>query len=114
MVKDLGILIDNRLNFDEHVAEKVHKAYSMLEVIKRNFSHMKKETFLLLYKSMVRSHLKNAGSVWSPHKISSMEELEKVQKRATKMISACKDKSYTDRLKLLKLPTLSTDATEAI
>jgi hypothetical protein len=32
--------------------------------------------------------------------------LEKVQKRATKMIGACKKLHYSDRLKFLNLPTL--------
>ena len=33
-------------------------------------------------------------------------DLEKVQKRATKMVQGCNKKSYKDRLKMLKLPTL--------
>jgi len=36
---------------------KVNKAYSILGFIKRNFVHTGKESFVLLYKSMVRSHL---------------------------------------------------------
>lgn len=89
-IKDLGVLVDRNLSFKDHILDKVNKAYSLLGIIKRNFTHIDKDTFLMLYKSMVRSQLEYANSVWNPHKIGLMEELERVQKRATKIISACK------------------------
>ena len=69
-----------------HVAEKVNKAYSMLWLIKRNFKDIGAEAFVTLYKHLIRSHLEYNNSVWSPHKKSDIEKLERVQKRATKMI----------------------------
>ena len=57
-------------------------------------------SFILLYKSMVRPHLEYANFVWCPYKIGDIKEIEKVQKRATKLII------NTDRLKRLNLPTL--------
>ena len=63
-------------------------------------------SFILLYKSMVRLHLEYANSVWSPYKIGDIKEIEKVQKKATKLIINLKNMSYTDRLKRLNLPTL--------
>ena len=67
-IKDLGVIIDNRLNFNEHINDKIKKANSMLGIIKRNFKYMDNFTFLTLYKSLVRSHLEYAGSIWSPYK----------------------------------------------
>jgi len=61
---------------------------------------------ILLYKSMVRTHLEYANSVWCPYKKSDIKNLEKVQMRGTKLISTLKDKSYLERLKYLKLPCL--------
>jgi len=52
-----------------------------------------------MYKSMVRSHLDYCCSVWSPYKKGDIEALEKVQKRATKMIPELKNLPYKDRLK---------------
>lgn len=106
VVRDLGVLVDNRLTFKEHIFEKVNKAYRTLGVIKRNFKHVDKDTFLMLYKSMVRCQLEYANSVWSPHAIGLMEALEKVQKRATRIIPVCRNMAYEERLKYLKLPTL--------
>ena len=40
---------------------------------------MGKESFVLLYKSMVRSHLEFSDSVWSPYKVGLIDMLELVQ-----------------------------------
>jgi len=105
-MKDLGVQIDEKLKFGVHIHEKVNKAYSTLGLIKRNFKYMDKETFVNLYKALVRSHLEYASSVWSPHAIVQTEEVEKMQKRATKLVHDCNRLSYSDRLKYLNLPTL--------
>ena len=39
-VGDLGVMVDSRLSFKEHIQEKVNTAYRTLGVIKRNFKHM--------------------------------------------------------------------------
>ena len=52
----------------EHIQLKINKAYRMLGLIKRNFIYMDSNTFVLLYKSLVRPYLQYANSVWSPHK----------------------------------------------
>jgi len=49
---------------------------------------------------------KFANSVWCPHKIGDLKKIEKIQKRATKLVIKWKNKSYMDRLIYLNLPTL--------
>ena len=105
-INDLGVIFDKHLKFDLHITEKVKKAYSILGIINRNFKLMTPNTFILLYKSMVRSHLEYANSVWSPIRIMDIEKIEQVQKRATKMIYSIKKMNYENRLKFLNLPTL--------
>jgi len=46
--KDLGVIIDSNLTFEDHITEKVNKAYSVLGIIKRNFEHISKDAFVLL------------------------------------------------------------------
>jgi len=56
-------------------------------------------SFLILYKSLVRSHLEYGVSVWSPHHEYLTEKLEKVLKRATKLIIYIKHLKYEERLR---------------
>jgi hypothetical protein len=104
--KDLGVFIDSSLQFDKHVQEAVKKANKILGVIKRTFKYLDCDTLVLLYKSMVRSHLEYAQTVWSPHKQFNIEMLEKVQRRATRLLSGLSKLPYSHRLQVLKLPTL--------
>ena len=105
-INDLGVIFDKNLKFDSHIDKKVNKAYSILGFINRNFRNMNLKSFVLIYKSMVRSHVEYTNSVWSPYKIMDIEKIEKVQKRATKMINSIKNLSYENRLRMLNLPTL--------
>jgi len=55
---------------------------------------------------MVRSHVEFANSILCPYKINDLKQIEKIQKRATKLVIKLKNKSYIDRLIYLNLPTL--------
>jgi len=87
---DLGVRFDNSL-LREHMSEKINMAYIVLGMIKRNFIYMDEHTFILLYKAMVRPHIAFANSVWCPYKLGDIKEIEKVQKRATKLIIKLKN-----------------------
>lgn len=106
VIKDLGVWMDSNLSYDDHIYEKIKTANMMLGIIRRNFINLDRNSLVLLYKGMVRSHLEYAGSVWSPHKKSLIRDIENIQKRATKLIHACKNMSYRERLFYLQLPTL--------
>ena len=56
-ISDLGITIYQELKFINHINEKINKANGMLGVIKRHFKYITPETLILLYKSMVRTHM---------------------------------------------------------
>jgi len=56
-IKDLGVTFNSKLKFDHHVNEIVNKSYSVLGLIYRNFKYMLSDTFVMLYKTLVRSHL---------------------------------------------------------
>jgi hypothetical protein len=104
--KDLGVIFDSHLSFQHHCHEKISKAYSILGIIKRNFTYLTPAALVQIYKSMVRSHLEYAQSVWYPYRQKLVEDLEKVQKRATKLVTSLKNLPYSERLKCLKLPSL--------
>jgi len=106
-IKDPGIVFDKNLDFGMHIGERINKAYSMLWLIKRNFKDIGREAFLLLFQHLVRSHLEYCNSVWAPYKKSYIDKLEKVQKRATKMIPELRKMHYPGRLRQLNLTTLT-------
>ena len=60
-----------------------------------------------LYKTLVRTHLEFASSVWHPYKSKYIEMIENVQRIATKQLPGLKNLSYPERLRKLKLPTLT-------
>lgn len=107
--KDLGITFQSNLKFNKHVSQIVNRANRLLGMIKRTFPRIEKETFIALYKSLVRSILDYGGSVWSPGTWSkkNLRMVENVQRRATKLVPALRNLSYRERLEHLNLPTLN-------
>ena len=73
---------------------------------KRNFMHMDSRTFVMLYKALVRPHVEYTNSIWSPYKKGDIEPIEKVEKRATKLVISLKKLPYKERLLQLNLHTL--------
>ena len=59
--KDLGVIFDQKLNFETHIDVKINMAIRNLGLILRNITFMNKEMFLQLYKSLVRTHLEYAS-----------------------------------------------------
>ena len=104
--KDVGVTIDNNLNFELHIQTQINKANQIAGLLRRTFIYLDDRTFTLLFKALVRPHLEYASSVWSPYKKKDIDALEKVQKRATKMLPKMQEKPYEQRLRRLKLPTL--------
>ena len=47
--KDVGVIVDNKLKFEEHIAEKVNKANSILGAARGSFEYMDKQVFKKLY-----------------------------------------------------------------
>ena len=104
--KDLGVTFDSGLKFENHISNTTSKANSRVGIIRKTFSTLNKKNFPLLYKSMVRPILEYCTPIWSPILKRDINELEKVQHRATKLVKGIQNLEYCDRLKALGLPTL--------
>ncbi|KAK3780209.1 hypothetical protein RRG08_010603 [Elysia crispata] len=104
--KDLGVIVDSQLNFKDHISQATTKANRILGVIRRSFDHLTDHTFVQLYKALVRPILEYGHSVWQPALETLQQDIEDVQRRATKLIGHLKDKPYPERLSILKLPSL--------
>jgi len=104
--KDLGIFIDNKLNFKHHICSAVTKANQICEIIRRTFTYLDEFVFKKLFTSLVRPHLEYGNAVWAPHLKQNINTIENVQRRATKLIPGFNKLAYSERLERLKLPTL--------
>ena len=93
-IRDLGVQIDKKLNYAKHIETICRKGKQMVGFIIRNSKHFKKkETEILLYKSLARSHLEYASEIWSSAAESNLESIEKVQHRFIRYLAR---KYYND------------------
>ena len=84
------------------------KGNQVLGMIRRNITYKEKSLIIPLYKAIVRPHLEYCIQAWNPHLRKDVDMLEKIQRRATKLIPELRDLTYEERLKECGLTTLET------
>ena len=106
--KYLGVVIDKKLKWTDHINYSKSKATKLLNLLRRNLSNCSYAVKQRCYTALVRPHLEYAAPVWSPHYKAGCSTLENIQKRAARWISAKWDrktfswsKSYADCCKEL-------------
>jgi len=108
MMMMMMIIFQADLSFISHIADKINKSHSMLGITRRNFKALKIKagylyyTFIMLYKSLVRSHLEYANSLWNPYQ--KQDIIQGIRKGSdTKLVAALRHKSYQEWLRILDL-----------
>ena len=92
----------------EHCRIAASKGNQIIGMIRRNITYTEKGLIVPLYKAIFRPHLEYWIHAWSPYLRKDIHMLEKVQRRATKLIPGFIDLSYEERLKECGLTTKET------
>ena len=101
--RDLGILINERLDWHEHHDYLLKKGYQMLGMTKRTchfvFDRGKKR---MLYLTLVRSNFEHCSTIWRPVNVVDIRKFEALQKRAIKWINCEEAYSYSDEVYVIR------------
>ena len=84
------------------------KGNQILGLIRRNITYKDKKLIIPRYKAIVRPHLEYCIQAWRPYRKKDIDTLERIQRRATKIIPELRDHSYEECLKECGLTTLET------
>ena len=98
--KDLGVLVDDELKFHRQTAAAVKKANAVLGMLKKSFVLFDEVTLPL-------RHLEYGNVIWGPFYKGDIKALERIQRRATKLVPQIRNLSYEQRLKKLNLSSLT-------
>lgn len=114
LVRDLGVMLDSNLSFNQHrcmVIDKANRQLGFIAKISREFTDL--YCLKALYCSLVRSILETADIIWTPYQSTWIERIEKIQKRFLRHTLAhlpwnnpANLPPYTDRCRLLNMDTL--------
>ena len=107
--KYLGVELDSKLTWNEHISAITGKPNSSLGFLRRNLYNCSEQIKTKAYYSLVRPNLEYACSVWDSHTQKNIQSIQKVQPRAARFVKKCNQPTpgtNTSLLEELKWPSL--------
>ena len=99
--KDLGLRVSSSISWKDQIHSAISKANKTIGMLKNTFINRDIKLWKQLYTSMIRPHLEYVIQVWNPYQIGDIEIIERVQRRATKILKSLWTKSYSERIEIL-------------
>ena len=84
--KDLEVTFSADMKVSEQCGIAASKGNQILGLIRRTIMYKEKQLIVPLYKAIVRPHLEYCIQEWRPYRKKDIYKLERIQRRATKMI----------------------------
>ena len=97
-VEYLGVTIDCRLSFDQHIKKICSKANKSLHMLMRCLKKASPKTKSTAYKTICRPILEFATHTWSPHKIKYIKQLEGINRKAFRWVFRLKKRDHISDL----------------
>ena len=95
-VKALGVVIDDKLNFSEHISVVCKKSARQLNALARISKFLDVDSRKIIYQSFVASNFNYCPLVWHFCGKVNNTKLEKIQERALKIIYKDYDSTYSE------------------
>lgn len=113
-IRDLGVLLDCKLNFAHHIEQITNSARQMIGYIKRiSNGRFTIDTQRVLYLAYVRSKLEFASVIWNNYQRVYIDDIESIQKQfviyllgSRRNATSFRLTPYCDRCKLLNIQPL--------
>jgi Reverse transcriptase (RNA-dependent DNA polymerase)/Endonuclease-reverse transcriptase len=105
-IKDLGVLVDCKLNFSAEIDSIVTRAKQRMFLLFKSFQSRDVTLFVFAYKTYILPILEYCSTIWYPTKLVDIDRIEKVQRFFTKRLYGMQNKSYKERLVACTLPSL--------
>ena len=99
--KDLGVTFTADMKVSEQCRIAASKGNPVLRLIRITITYKENQLIVPLYKAISRPHLEYCIQAWRPYRKKDIDKLERMQRRAAKMIPELRDLSY-DRLGMRK------------
>ena len=105
-VRDLGVLVDSRLTFKDHITSIVSRGHLRAMQIWRCFLCKDYDILIKAFITYVRPLLEYCSTVWSPSSATLVDKLESVQRGFTKRLPGLQSFTYDQRCARLGIDRL--------
>ena len=104
---NFGIQVDAKLKFHTHTDTVVKRAYRVFGLICKSFECKDCDIIVKLYTTLVRPIVEYNNVLWGPSYIHTWQsKIERIQRKATRMIPSISPLPYHNGLRQLNLPSL--------